>query len=156
MTRLLKDNWNSKKWQTYFLFIQFKQMIRFEDSLRHIHYNFYHKFLEGQPKQMPSEIYPLFGMSLMFNTFLSEQYVKYNYNPLYVNYVKKMTDDLKYLFIKKIESNNLKTNSEKEIERIIKNIKTNTALIYATKNCRHICNDYLLDIITNWCVFVYN
>jgi len=105
MTRLFKDNWNSKKWQTYFLFIQFKQMIRFEDSLRHIHYNFHNNFLEGQPSQMPKEIYPLFGLSLMFNTFLSEQYVKHNYNALYVNYVKRLTDDLKQLFIGKIKLN---------------------------------------------------
>ena len=32
----------------------------------------------------------------------------------------------------------------------IKNIKTNTALIYATKNCRNICNDHLLDIIVSY------
>jgi len=105
MVKLFKDNWNSPKWQTYWLFIQFRQMIRFEDSLRHIHYNFYNKFLEGQPAQMPSEIYPIFGLSLMFNTFLSEQYVEHNYNPLYVNYVKHLVDDLKELFIQKISIN---------------------------------------------------
>ena len=105
MVRLVKENWNSPKWQTYWLFIQFKQMIRFEDSTRHIHYNFYNKFLEGQPAQMPSEIYPIFGMSLLFNTFLSEQYVEHNYNPLYVNYTKHLVDDLKELFITKIGIN---------------------------------------------------
>lgn len=113
-TRLLKENWSSKKWKTYLIFIQFKQMIRFENTLRHIHFDFHHKFLEGQPVQMPSEIYPLFGLALMFNTFLSEQYMKHNYNPLYVNYVKKMTDDLKYLFIKKIEVNDWLSPSTKK------------------------------------------
>ena len=102
---LLKKKWNTPQWQTFWLFIQFKQMIRFEDSLRHIHYNFYKKFLEGQPVDMPSKIYPIFGLSLMFNTFLAEQYVEHNYNPLYVNYVKHLVDDLKELFIKKIEVN---------------------------------------------------
>ena len=106
MVRLLKENWNSPKWQSYWLFIQFKQMIRFEDSMRHIHYNFYNKFLEGQEAPMPSEIYPIFGLSLMFNTFLSQQYMDHNYNPLYISYVKHMADDLKELFIKKIEINN--------------------------------------------------
>ena len=104
-TRLFKENWKSEKWQTYWLFIQFKQMIRFEDSMRHVHYDFYNKFLEGQPAQMPSKIYPIFGMSLLFNTFLSEQYVEHNYNPLYVNYVKHLVDDLKELFITKISIN---------------------------------------------------
>jgi putative endopeptidase len=106
MVRLLKENWSSPKWQMYWLFIQFKQMIRFEDSLRHIHYNFYNKLLEGQETPMPSEIYPVFALSLMFNTFLSEQYMRYNYNPLYINYVKHMVDDLKEVFIQKISVNN--------------------------------------------------
>ena len=105
IVQLFKKNWNTPKWQTYWLFIQFKQMIRFEDSLRHIHFNFYNKFLEGQEVMMPSEIYPIFGLSLLFNTFLSEQYVEHNYNPLYVNYVKHLVDDLKQLFISKVEIN---------------------------------------------------
>ena len=105
MVRLFKENWNSPKWQTFWLFIQFKQVIRFEDSMRHVHYNFYNKFLEGQPVQMPSRIYPIFGLSLLFNTFLSEQYVEHNYNPLYDNYVKHLVDDLKELFIQKIKIN---------------------------------------------------
>ena len=105
MIKLLKERWHSPEWQTYWLFIQFKQMIRFEDSLRSIHYNFHHKFLQGQPAQMPAEIYPIFGLSLMFNTFLSEQYIEHNYNPLYVNYVKHLVDDLKECFIRKIQLN---------------------------------------------------
>ena len=105
IVKLLKEKWNTPKWRTFWLFIQFKQMIRFEDSLRHIHYNFYNYFLEGQTAQMPSEIYPIFGLSLLFNTFLSEQYVEHNYNPLYVNYVNHLSSDLKELYIKKIETN---------------------------------------------------
>jgi predicted metalloendopeptidase len=105
IVRMLKANWNTSKWQTFWLFIQYKQIIRFEYSLQSIHYNFYNHFLEGQQAQMPAEIYPIFGLSLMFNTFLSEQYVEHNYNPLYVNYVKHLVDDLKELFIKKVEIN---------------------------------------------------
>jgi putative endopeptidase len=114
MVRVLKEKWKSTQWQTYWLFIQFKQYIRFEDSLRHIHYNFYNKFLEGQEVPMPSEIYPIFAMSLMFNTFLSEQYIQYNHNPLYINYVKHMVGDLKEAFIQKITVNNWLSPSTKK------------------------------------------
>jgi predicted metalloendopeptidase len=114
MVRLLKEKWKSTAWQTYWLFIQFKQYIRFEDSLRHIHYNFYNKFLEGQEAPMPSEIYPVFALSLMFNTFLSEQYLQYNNNPLYINYVKHMVDDLKEAFIQKISVNSWLSPSTKK------------------------------------------
>lgn len=105
MVKLFKENWNSTKWKSYWLFIQFKQMIRFEDSMRSIHYDFYNNFLEGQEVPMPTDIYPIFGLSLMFNTLLSELYIKQNYNPLYVSYVKKLSDDLKELFIQKIKIN---------------------------------------------------
>jgi len=114
MVRNLKEKWKSVSWQTYWLFIQFKQYIRFEDSLRNIHYNFYNKFLEGQEVPMPSEIYPIFTMSLLFNTFLSEQYIQYNNNPLYINYVKHMVDDLKETFIQKITVNNWLSPSTKK------------------------------------------
>ena len=133
--RLLKEQWKSPQWQTFWLFIQFKQMIRFEDSMRHVHYNFFNKFLEGQPAQMPSKIYPIFGLSLLFNTFLSEQYVDHNYNPLYVNYVKHLVADLKELFIQKIKVNDWLSPSTKKaalskLEKLVITVGKPTNLRY--------------------------
>jgi len=105
ITQLLKDNWNSTKWKTYWLYLYFRQMIRFEDTFRHIHFDFYNKLLEGQPTIMPSEIYPIYALSMTFNTFLTEEYVKHNYNQLYVNYVHHLADDLRTLFIRKLHRN---------------------------------------------------
>ena len=113
-TKMLLQRWNTPTWKTFWLFSQFKQLIRFEDSLRHIHFNFYRKFLEGQPAMMPSEIYALFSLSLTFNTFLSEQYVDHNYNPLYVSYAIHMVEDLKELFLKKLAINDWLTPSTKK------------------------------------------
>jgi putative endopeptidase len=135
MVRLFKKNWNSPKWQTYWLFIQFKQMIRFEDSLRDIHYNFYNKFLEGQAAPMPKEIYPIFGLSLLFNTFLAEEYVAHNYNPLYVNYVKHLVDDLKELFISKIEINTWLSPSTKKAA--LDKLRKLTILVGKPENLRY-------------------
>jgi putative endopeptidase len=105
ITHLMKEKWNTPKWKTYWLYLYFRQMIRFEDSFRHIHFNFYNKLLEGQPTIMPSEIYPIYALSMTFNTFLTEEYVKHNYNQLYVNYVHHLADDLKTLFIRKLKRN---------------------------------------------------
>jgi len=105
ITALLKRNWNTPKWKTYWLFIYFRQMTRFEISFRHIHYNFYKKILEGQPIIMPAEIYPIYALSMTFNTFLTEEYVKNNYNQLYVNYVEHLADDLRTLFVRKLRRN---------------------------------------------------
>jgi len=105
ITHLLNEKWNSSKWKTYWLYLYFRQIIRFEDSFRHIHFDFYNKLLEGQPTIMPSEIYPIYALSMTFNTFLTEEYVKHNYNQLYVDYVHHLAGDLKTLFIRKLKRN---------------------------------------------------
>jgi len=105
MTQLYKKNWNTPKWKTYWLYIHYRQLIRFETSLRHIHYNFFKKTLEGQPIITPAEIYPIYGLSFCFNTFLTEQYTEHNQNHVYELYVKRLVKDLKYLFIRKLKRN---------------------------------------------------
>ena len=133
--RLLKEKWNTKKWQTFWIFSRFKQLIRFENTTRYIHFKFYNNFLEGQPIQMPDEIYPVFVLSLTFNTFLSEQYVENNYNPLYVNYAKKMCDDLKFVLTKKIEHNTWLDKST--IASAIKKLNKLTITVGRPKNLRY-------------------
>jgi predicted metalloendopeptidase len=54
---------------------------------------------------MPDEIYPIFALSMCFNTFLTEQYIEHNHNPLYVNYTQHLANDLRILFIYKIHRN---------------------------------------------------
>lgn len=114
LTKLLKEKWKSPAWRTYWIFIQLKQMIRFEDTMRHVHYEFYNHFLEGQQVIMPKEIYPIFAMSMLFNTFLSEQYLAHHYNPLYVKYVRHLVDDLKKLFYQKLQRNTWLATSTKK------------------------------------------
>ncbi len=123
ITELVKKNWNTPRWKTYWLFIYFRQMIRFEISFRYIHYNFYKKILEGQPIIMPVEIYPIYALSMTFNTFLTDEYVKYNYNQLYVNYVEHLAEDLKTLFVRKLRRNTwlepcTKATAIKKIEKL--------------------------------------
>ena len=102
---LLKKNWSTKQWKTYWLFIYYKQMLRFDWDWTGIYYNFYGKFVAGQPVRFPKDIYSIFPLSFCYNTFLTEQYVAHNNNPLLEVYVKNMVDDLKYLFVKRLEKN---------------------------------------------------
>ena len=102
---LLKKNWSTKQWKTYWLFIYYKQMLRFDWDWTDVYYNFYGKFVAGQPVRFPKDIYSIFPLSFCYNTFLTEQYVAHNNNPLLEVYVKNMVDDLKYLFVKRLEKN---------------------------------------------------
>ena len=103
--KLLKEKWNTPKWKTYWLYIHYRQIIRFEPKYKHIHFDFYKKILQGQPVDMPKEIYPIFALSMCFNSFLTKQYIEHNYNGLYVEYVRHLGTDLKTLFISKLERN---------------------------------------------------
>ena len=102
---LLKNNWNSVEWKNWWMFIFYKQLIRFDYNWNDVYYDFYGKFVTGQAARFPKEIYGIFPLSFCYNTFLTEQYLARHYDPIKVIYVKNMVADLKNVFIKKIERN---------------------------------------------------
>jgi len=114
ITKLLKEKWNTPKWKIYWYYLYFRQIIRFETSFRHIHFNFYNNILEGQPTIMPADIYPVYALSMTFNTFLTEEYMSHNYNQLYVEYVNHLANDLRALFIRKLKRNDWLSPSTRE------------------------------------------
>lgn len=114
VTRLMKENWDSPKWKTYWLFIFYKTMLRFEWDWNQTYYDFYAHYVQGQPVRFPKELYPIFMLAFTFNTFLSEQYIEHNKNPLYINYVTNMVTDLKKIFINRIKRNSWLSPSTKK------------------------------------------
>jgi len=105
ITGILRDNWNSKKWQTYFYYCFFKQMMQFHRSWRVIYFNFFGKFVRGQMEMLPQEIFPVFGLSYCFNTFLTEEYIKKYANGAYIKWASNLAYDLKTVFMRIIERN---------------------------------------------------
>ena len=104
-TELLKKNWNTVEWKTWWMFIFYKQLIRFDYDWCDVYYQFYGKFVKGQPVRFPKDIYAIFPLSFCYNTFLTEQYVAHNFDPIKTIYVKNMVEDLKEIFIRKIKRN---------------------------------------------------
>jgi len=105
ITKILKENWKTKKWRTYFIYIYARQIIRFDKKGRHIFYDFFGKFMRGQPVIFPEKIYPVFVLSLCFNTFLTNEYVERNQKPENIDYVNKMAQDLLIVFKRIIKIN---------------------------------------------------
>jgi predicted metalloendopeptidase len=99
------DAWKSAKWRTYYLYIIFRQLSRFHSEWRMIHYRFHGKFVSGQPVPWPKEIYPIFGLSLCFNTFLSNEYAARHKKQQHIDYVKNMATDLLTVYKRKIKHN---------------------------------------------------
>jgi predicted metalloendopeptidase len=104
-TLLENDAWKSAKWRTYFLYIDFRQVMRFHSKGRLIYYEFHGKFVKGQPVPYPKEIYPVFGLSLCFNTFLTNEYIDRNKKQQYIDYTHNMASDLLTVYKRIIKRN---------------------------------------------------
>lgn len=106
MKLLTKDDaWKSAKWRTYFLYISFRQVMRFHSKWRYVYYDFHGKFIKGQPLPYPKEIYPIFGLSLCFNTFLTNEYIERNKKQQYIDYTHNMATDLLTVYKRIIKRN---------------------------------------------------
>ena len=98
MMKTLQDNWKTPKWKTYYIYIYLRQIMRFHKSWRIIYYDFFGKFVEGQPVIFPSKLYPIFGLSICFNTFLTNEYIDRNKKQENIDYVNNMAKDLLTVF----------------------------------------------------------
>ena len=112
---LNKDNaWKNKKWRTYYLYMIFRQLMRFHSEWRKVYFEFHEKFIKGQPVPYPREIYPVFGLSFCFNTFLTNEYIERNKKQEYIDYTHNMASDLLTVYKRIIKRNNWLSPSTKK------------------------------------------
>jgi len=100
-TDLFLKNWNTTKWQTYYIYVLIEKLARFTAGWEKILFEFYGKFERGQEyinysDAVSSSLY----MSVPFNTFLTKQYVKKYENKQALEYVKILAEDLKIVYKK--------------------------------------------------------
>lgn len=118
------DAWKNTKWRTYYLYIELRQLMRFHSEWRIAYYDFHEKFIKGQPIPYPKEIYPIFGLSLCFNTFLTNEYIERNKKQQYIDYVHNMGQDLLTVYKRIIRRNTWLSPSTKKAALLkLENIK---------------------------------
>ena len=99
------DAWKSQKWKTYYLYIDFRQLMRFHHKWNQTHFEFHGKFVQGQQAPYPQDIYPVFGLSFCFNTFLTNEYIDRFKNQQHIDYTQHMASDLLTVFKRIIRRN---------------------------------------------------
>ena len=128
ITGIIHENWNSKKWKTFIYYSYFKQLMRFHKSWRVIYYDYFGKTVTGQDVIWPQSIYPIFGLSYCFNTFLTEQYISKYANGAYIKWASNLAYDLKTVFMRKIERNKwMSPNTKKYALLKLKHIRVDMA-----------------------------
>ena len=125
MDLLLKeDAWKSKKWRSYYLYLAFRQIMRFHSKWRQVSYEFNGKFIKGQPIPYPQDLYPIFGLSFCFNTFITNEYIERNKKQQYIDYTKNLAEDLLTVYKRIIKRNTWLSSSTKKYALLkLENIK---------------------------------
>ena len=125
METLTKDDaWKSPKWRSYYLYISFRQLMRFHSEWIKVYFEFHGKFIKGQPIPYPKEIYPVFGLSMCFNTFLTNEYIEKNKKQQYIDYTHNLAADLLTVFKRIIKRNSWLTPKTKQYALLkLNNIK---------------------------------
>ena len=98
-TKLFLDNWKTPKWRAYWIYILCKRLIRITRGWEKIAYEFYGNFERGQEEinksaAVSSSLY----MTIPFNKFLTNEYVKRYENPQAMEYTKILCEDLRTVF----------------------------------------------------------
>ena len=105
-SKLLIDNWKTPKWRTYWIYLMLRKLVRITKDWEFFNYDFYGKFERGQEKINESDaVSASLYMSLPFNTFLTNEYVKKYENPQAMEYTKILCNDLKLVFKRILERN---------------------------------------------------
>ena len=98
-TDLMKANWTSPKWRTYWIFILLRRLVRITKPWEDVAFEFFGKFERGQEKINYSDaVSSALYMSIPFNTFLTNNYVEKYEDPQYTEYVKILCNDLALVF----------------------------------------------------------
>jgi putative endopeptidase len=104
---LMKSNWKTEKWRTYWVFILLRKLVRITKQWENIAFEFFGKFERGQEKINYSDaVSTTLYMSIPFNTFLTDHYVAKYENPQIIKYAETMCNDLVLVFKRILMRNN--------------------------------------------------
>ena len=98
---LFLQNWNTPKWRSYWVWILLSRLARITSGYEKLNYEFAGKFERGQEEiNRADAVSASLYMSVPFNTFLTNEYVKKYENPQALEYVKILCNDLKIVYKK--------------------------------------------------------
>ena len=105
-TDLFLQNWNTPKWRSYWVWILLSRLARITKDYEKLNYEFSGKFERGQEQiNQTDAVSASLYMSVPFNTFLTNEYVKKYENSQAVEYVKILCNDLKTVYKRILQRN---------------------------------------------------
>jgi len=103
--KILKDEWNNSSWNTYWVYIYIRQIVRYIDGGREIYYNFNGKFVKGMEDIVDNHLSRIFPLAFAYNKFLTDKYIEQNDKHREINYIQVLAEDLLTVFKRIIKRN---------------------------------------------------
>jgi len=105
-TKLLLDNWNSDKWRGFWIWIYVRIIARFTKDWHKIFFEYYGKTLRGQISERSKEIKCVSLTCFVFNKLINKLYLEEYIDPITIDFIKNLSEDLKIVFKRIITRNN--------------------------------------------------
>ena len=87
---LLKKEWASDKWKSYWYFIYMRQLICFHDKWREIYLDFNDTLIRGKDTHFPREYFPIIGLGYAFPKIMTEEFTRRYKNEEMVSKVREI------------------------------------------------------------------
>lgn len=102
---LLKKEWASDKWKSYWYFIYFRQLICFHDKWREIYLDFNDTLIRGKDTHFPREYFPIIGLAYAFPKTMTEEFTKRYKNEEMIAKVREIGNTMLECYKARIERN---------------------------------------------------
>jgi putative endopeptidase len=98
-SKLFVDNWKTPKWRTYWVYLLLRRLCRITKGWEDVMYEFHGNFERGQQAiNKTDSVSASLYMTVPFNTFLTNEYIKKYENPQKLEYATVLCNDLKLVF----------------------------------------------------------
>lgn len=102
---LLKKEWASDKWKSYWYFIYFRQLICFHNKWREIYLDFNDTLIRGKETHFPREYFPIIGLAYAFPKTMTEEFTKRYKNEEMIAKVREIGNTMLECYKARIERN---------------------------------------------------
>jgi len=102
---LLKKEWASDKWKSYWYFIYMRQLISFHDKWRQIILDFNDTLIRGKDTHFPREYFPIIGLGYAFPKTMTEEFTRRYKNEEMVSKVREIGTTMLECYKARIQEN---------------------------------------------------
>lgn len=102
---LLKKEWASDKWKSYWYFIYLRQLICWHDKWREIYLDFNDTLIRGKDTHFPREYFPIIGLAYAFPKTMTQEFTKRYKNEEMIAKVREIGNTMLDCYKARIERN---------------------------------------------------